>query len=350
MRTYEETIERVLRARDEYEIRQAKQRTKLIKAAVVVIAAASAGAVSIPAARQIKKNETGESVAQTAPWTSHDLLTKAETSPGLTDGEKAKDEQTSGKKAVTERSKVTPEAKEKGAGTTAGKAADGGAQKGVEPKTAAEHGAEAISDPPKAESATEGGGSGGSYSGGSGALGSQLAGLNIRIDGDEFISREEAAEHVRANAPSIASSLTADPVIGPGELTFSTKGYSHIKVSEKGGLSANCGQLDMPVTRDGRVVAVVTVYSVNGKLYDSVSYGGPGLRQLDAAFRENPNDKLAFIYLENSPEVIVTESNKLYFNPAPAEYEKGVDYYYLLSENFNTFSRADLFDGAVTVK
>lgn len=186
----------------------------------------------------------------------------------------------------------------------------------------------------------------GSYN--KGGISSAVMGICVKLKG-EILSRDAGAAYIRENAPSLASALRADPIIGPGELRFSTVGYSHLTVSEDEGLFVNTAFVDYPVFRDGKVIAVVTAYMDNGKIYSCPAYGGPGLAALNKALDADPNGDVVFLYWGQVPEVFITQNNTFFFNPCAIPVEKGVDYYNFFYGHGNEANKAEMLASAVTV-
>lgn len=173
-----------------------------------------------------------------------------------------------------------------------------------------------------------------------------ISGINIALKG-ETITDAELKAYIKKNAEFMVASVAFD--LGKGEYRVCTKGYSPLTVSTKEGLFINTGFVDCPITKDGKIVAVVTVYKNNGVLYDSVAYGGRGFATIQRAFEENPDEDLVFIYVNEVPEVIITKENKMYFIPSAIGFNKNYDYYTLYKAEANTFSKNDLDNNYISV-
>lgn len=171
----------------------------------------------------------------------------------------------------------------------------------------------------------------------------------VKLQG-EMLTPTEGADYIKKNAVSNASALRADPIIGPGELQFSTVGYRHLTYSEEEGLFVNTAFMDYPVFRNGQVIAVVTVYKDNGKVYGCPAYGGPGLAQLNKALDADPDSDVVFIYYGECPEAFITKDNTFYFNPVSIPVVKGNDYYSFFKGHGNEANKNEMSASAVTVK
>ncbi len=173
-----------------------------------------------------------------------------------------------------------------------------------------------------------------------------MSGVNIALKG-ETITDAELKAYIKKNAEYMVASVAFD--LGKGEYRVCTKGYRPLTVSAKDGLFINTGFVDCPITKDGKIVAVVTVYKDNGVIYDSVAYGGNGFATIQRAFDENPDEDLVFIYVNEVPEVIITKENKMYFIPSSVGFNKNYDYYTLYKTEANTFSKNDLDNNYISV-
>ncbi len=160
---------------------------------------------------------------------------------------------------------------------------------------------------------------------------------------------EELKEYIVKNAPSFASSLRADSIVGGGELKIFTTGYCHISIELNENLmpvsaSVNRDFVTMPIMRGSEIIAEVTVYRAEGEICSSVSYGGDGFRALTKVFKDNPDSVLAFGYFGQVPEVIATSENKVYFRPSEVPHIENYRYYEMMETLYNTFSLSQLND------
>ena len=326
MKTHEEMLESVLRRRDEYEIKKYKRNKALISATAGVC---SLAIVIFGVTLYSRSNAPGKS-QETAPAMNmadalsdgihetliDDVIIETNTSESNnTEGEKATqaimiEETTSVITATTKPVKTN----------TAN----------TETATAKPESADEI----KAEA------------GDRDAALPYISGVNIALKG-ETITDAELKAYIKKNAEYMVASVAFD--LGKGEYRVCTKGYRPLTVSTKDGLFINTGFVDCPITKDGKIVAVVTVYKDNGVLYDSVAYGGRGFATIQRAFDENPDEDLVFIYVNEVPEVIITKENKMYFIPSAIGFNKKYDYYTLYKAEANTFSKNDLDNNYISV-
>ncbi len=118
-----------------------------------------------------------------------------------------------------------------------------------------------------------------------------------------------------------------------------------MSIDEKGTRTFKADFIDCPILRNGKIVGIVTLFRDdidNSKIYSSVSYGGRYSSALQKALDENPGEDLVFVYDGMAPEIIISKDNEMYFNPGPAEYVEGYDYYSAFKTQGNTFSSDDL--------
>jgi hypothetical protein len=170
-----------------------------------------------------------------------------------------------------------------------------------------------------------------------------INGPAIRIEGTP-ITDKEAEEYIKTNAKSLVQGIAFDSQYGGrGEYSICTKGYGHVSIDEKGTRTFKAGFIDCPILRNGKIVGMVTLFRDNNdsKIYSSVSYGGR-YSALQKALDENPGEDLVFVYDGMAPEIIISKDNEMYFNPGPAEYVEGYDYYSAFRTQGNTFSSDDL--------
>lgn len=167
--------------------------------------------------------------------------------------------------------------------------------------------------------------------------------LNAEIkESEEVLTAEEVKNHILLNEQSIISALSFDPSVGQGNYRIYTKGYSHIRIESDDSITLVRNFVTVPVMKDEKIVAAVDVYKTDGKISDSIAYGGESFSRLNDIFNENPESELVFAYINEIPEVIITSENKVYSNPFDIDYEKNVDYYSAFKTPYNTFSRAEL--------
>lgn len=175
-----------------------------------------------------------------------------------------------------------------------------------------------------------------------------ISGLCVKIKGTS-ITDDELEKYIKENAKSIVSGIAFDSKYGGnGEYKICTKGYSHLTTDENG-LWINLDFVDCIITKSGKIVGIVTVFKDNGKLHNSVAYGGTAFDNLQRAFDENPGKELVFVYDGMTPEIIISPDNKMYFNPCAVGYEKGFDYYSAFRTEGNTFSSTELKNNLINV-
>lgn len=324
MKTHEEMFESVLRRRDEYEIKKYKRNKALISAAAGVCSLA----IVICGVTLYSRNNAPGKSQETAPAINmteikpdgmYETFVEDETKETNTIAENYVIDETATQAVIIEETTSVITATTKPVKTNTANAET------AKPESADEMKAEA---------------------GDRDAALPYISGVNIALKG-ETITDAELKAYIKKNAEYMVASVAFD--LGKGEYRVCTKGYRPLTVSAQDGLFINTGFVDCPITKDGKIVAVVTVYKDNGVLYDSVAYGGNGFATIQRAFDENPDEDLVFIYVNEVPEVIITKENKMYFIPSSVGFNKNYDYYTLYKTEANTFSKGDLDNNYISV-
>ncbi len=134
----------------------------------------------------------------------------------------------------------------------------------------------------------------------------------IRAVGEE-ITDDEAESYFSDNEDIIKYALSSSGV--KGELTISKKGYCHVTYDGTEGKSFEVRQnfRDYMVFSGERVVAIITLYKEDGKLYDTPSFGAPWFDNLTSYLKEHKGEELVFVYA-SFYEMIIAPDNS-YINP-----------------------------------
>lgn len=145
----------------------------------------------------------------------------------------------------------------------------------------------------------------------------------------EKITDEEARRYFENNS-SIKSSLIASG-IDAGNMRISERGYSLISymgvVDENFELKQNFRNYF--VYNGDRIVAIITLYKENGKLYDSPAFGGEWFNYLTDLFAEYKGKEIVFLLAGNA-EFAITSDGKIhsYLGYDSKSYFEGVDNLY----------------------
>lgn len=145
----------------------------------------------------------------------------------------------------------------------------------------------------------------------------------------EKITDEEARRYFENNS-SIKSSLIASGV-DVGDMKISEHGYSLISYM---GVIDECLELKQNfrnyfVYNGDRIVAIITLYKENGKLYETPAFGGEWFNYLTELFKEYKGQKIVFLLAGNA-EFAVTADGKIhsYVGYDSKAYFDGVDNLY----------------------
>jgi hypothetical protein len=153
-------------------------------------------------------------------------------------------------------------------------------------------------------------------------FGGEKAGLPAQVNGfvytGEPITDEEAAAYFSANLDAVLSSLTASGVSARGA-RVRYPGYSHMTLNETGDVRLNYRDYQLWV--DQSLVAVVTLYRLDGELHATPSFGAPWFASFAAFLRQHAGEKLLFFY-NGFTELVLTPANEVY-DPVGERYETG---------------------------
>ncbi|MBR3440017.1 MAG: hypothetical protein IKH13_10990 [Clostridia bacterium] len=152
----------------------------------------------------------------------------------------------------------------------------------------------------------------------------------------EKITDAEAKAYFDENKTSIVSALAASGV--PVEnVRISEKGYSHVSYDGTEGKQLELRQnfRDYLVYNGGDLIAIITLYKENGRLYNTPAFGAPWFGTYNAYLNAHKGQKLLFVYPKNVEIVIAPDGS--YRGTAGndvSEYLKGVDnpYQYFYAE------------------
>lgn len=145
----------------------------------------------------------------------------------------------------------------------------------------------------------------------------------------EKITDEEARRYFENNS-SIKSSLIASGV-DAGNMKISDHGVSYVSYSgiHDEGLELKQNFRNYFVYNDDKIVALITLYKENGKLYDTPAFGGEWFNYLTDLFVEYKGKEIVFILAGNG-EFAVTSDGKIhsYLGYDIKSYFDGVDNLY----------------------
>ena len=135
----------------------------------------------------------------------------------------------------------------------------------------------------------------------------------ISITG-EAITDEEAMEYFRNNQNGIVGSLSSSGVTSDS-VRISETGYCHINYNGEEDKSFEIRQnyRDYLVYNGDNLIAIITLYKENGKIFNTPSFGVRWFDDYNAYLQEHKGENLIYVYA-GWLEIIIAPDNK-YFNP-----------------------------------
>ena len=148
----------------------------------------------------------------------------------------------------------------------------------------------------------------------------------ISITG-EAITDEEAMEYFRNNQNGIVGSLSSSGVTSDS-VRISETGYCHINYNGEEGKSFEIRQnyRDYLVYNGDNLIAIITLYKENGKIFNTTSFGARWFDDYNAYLQEHKGENLIYVYA-GWLEIIIAPDNT-YFNPMGHDvsaYLEGID-------------------------
>ena len=143
----------------------------------------------------------------------------------------------------------------------------------------------------------------------------------------ERITDEEAAAYFAERKSSLAQSLAASGVPA-SDLRFSEKGYCHVCYSGLEGerLEVRENFRDYLVYNGGSLIAIVTLYKEDGKLFDTPAFGAAWFSDYNAFLQKHRGEALVYVYA-GSAEIVLTPDGGMYSALAgivPEYYMEGI--------------------------
>ncbi len=152
---------------------------------------------------------------------------------------------------------------------------------------------------------------------------------------------EQLKNYVEENKNTVIQTVIAEYGGITGELRIYTKGYCHAAAGENN--TVNRDYVTLPITLDGKIIASMEIYSVDGVISSSVNIGGDTWSIRNKLFEENPQGDIVFAWFGGIYETAITEDNKIYsLIPEGNNLLKGDENWYsILKTDYNTFSAED---------
>ncbi len=175
---------------------------------------------------------------------------------------------------------------------------------------------------------------GGAYSCG-GAFVPAVPKNKIKVNGEK-LTDAEGAKYLEENKGSLVSSLSSSGV-KTDNVRICDSGYGHISYdgSTLEYLNYNQNFRDYIVYNGNDIIAIVTLWKENGKIYSSPAFGAPWFKDYVSFLRAHKGQSLLYVYA-GYVEIIITPDGKAY-NPQGLDvsvYLEGIDnpYNYFYSE------------------
>lgn len=154
---------------------------------------------------------------------------------------------------------------------------------------------------------------------------------------------EQLKKYVEENKNTVMQIVIAEYGEFTGELRIYTKGYCHASIGEKN--TVNRDYVTLPITLDGKIIATMEIYTVDGVISNSVNIGGDTWDNRNKLFEENPQGDIVFAWFGEICETAITEDNKIYPLSLEEMYslhgDGNEDWYSILKTEYNTFSAED---------
>ena len=174
--------------------------------------------------------------------------------------------------------------------------------------------------------------------------GEDVSDLDISCDGKPAIAGtgftdEDIYSLVENNKEIIAANVSGEYDCFGSEIQIYTKGYCHAVLGEKN--YVHLDYLTLPVCVDNRIVANLEVFKADGELLYTLNVGGDKWDIINEALEYD--DEIAFVFADYTCEAAVAPDNTVF----EITYDsKGAltAAYDLVATEYNTFSRAALYD------
>lgn len=157
----------------------------------------------------------------------------------------------------------------------------------------------------------------------------------IKVNGEK-LTNAEGAKYLEENKGSLVSSLSSSGVTADN-VRICDSGYGHISYdgSTLDYLNYNQNFRDYIVYNGNDIIAIVTLWKENGKIYSSPAFGAPWFKDYASFLRAHKGQSLLYVYA-GYVEIIITPDGKAY-NPQGLDvsvYLEGIDnpYNYFYSE------------------
>ena len=141
------------------------------------------------------------------------------------------------------------------------------------------------------------------------------------VTGDA-VTEAEAEAYFAEHLNGILTSLSASGVNASGA-QLRTPGYSHMTLGQTGDVRLDF--CDYQLWQDGTLLAIITLYKLDGEISATPSFGAPWFDSFAAFLRQHRGEKLLFFY-NGFTELVLTPENVAYAPVTGPCENPGLDY------------------------
>ncbi len=178
---------------------------------------------------------------------------------------------------------------------------------------------------------------------GIGGFNETISNGELQTEGTAF-TQAEIDKIIEENKYDIVGAVAAEYSDFDSVYRVNRTGYGHVILGETNLL--RYGYIDLPVTRNGQIISIVTLFRTENGISYSISARGKTIDNLNDFIHENSDKELAFFYY-GLREIVALPNNELY-NPIAdkkeTDFDKSIDYYGEYKTEYNTFSLKELND------
>ena len=158
---------------------------------------------------------------------------------------------------------------------------------------------------------------------------------------NETLDAATADRYIAENKASIVEGLSMSGVPMHGNVTISSRGYTHLNLSGGGTWKELATDFrDYLIYNDNRLVAILTLWIENGVVHASPAFGGPWFDSFDQFLQQHKGEALAFVYV-GMEEYVVTPQGEI-INPLGLDvrerFPDSGNYYDYLTYPENTYT------------
>lgn len=124
---------------------------------------------------------------------------------------------------------------------------------------------------------------------------------------EETLDEATADRYIAENKGQILYSLSMSGVPTDGSVTVSEQGYTHLNLSGGGSWKELATDFrDYLIYNDDRLVAILTLWIMDGEVHASPAFGAPWFDDYNAFLQQHKGEALAFVYVGGMTEAVIT--------------------------------------------